>query len=100
MKKILLTISTIITILFSLNLRVYSFEEKNENYLIFIDVNELTLSLLKEDTNSDLCQNLNAANYTKLQAMMQNSCKELLQESQQTGSLLPVVGLTLPLLKL
>ena len=50
MKKILLTISTIITILFSLNLRVYSFEEKNENYLIFIDVNELTLSLLKEDT--------------------------------------------------
>ena len=57
-------------------------------------------SLLKESANADLCQNLNAGNYTKLQALMQNSCKELLQESQQTGSLLPVVGLTLPLLKL
>lgn len=57
-------------------------------------------NLLKESTNNDLCQNLNAGNYNKLQAIMQNSCKELLTESQQTGSLLPVVGLTLPLLKL
>ena len=60
-------------------------------------------SLLKESAGSEsinLCEQLNANNYAKIQALMENSSRELLQESQQTGSLLPVVGLTLPLLKL
>lgn len=58
--------------------------------------------LLKEDAGiaGTSYKNINANNYAKLQALMQNSAKELLLESQQTGSLMPIVGLNLPLLKL
>lgn len=53
MKKFLLTLIITITInvLFSLDLKAYSMQEpQTDNYIIFIDVNELTLSLLKEDS--------------------------------------------------
>ncbi|MBE6050394.1 MAG: L,D-transpeptidase [Clostridium sp.] len=51
MKKLLFTIITTINILFSFNLKAYSLQAtKTDNYIIFIDVNELTLSLLKENS--------------------------------------------------
>jgi hypothetical protein len=49
---------------------------------------------------SDTAKQLHKLNYAKLQQLMENSREDLLNESQQTGSLLPMVGLTLPLLKL
>lgn len=71
---------------------------KNEyNNILFEDYSDnLTLS----ESASPLMKQIQENNIIRLQAIAENSRTELLSESQQTGALLPMVGLTLPLLKL
>lgn len=67
------------------------------NSILFEDYQD-NLSLA--ESSNPLMQQMVANNLKRLEAICENSRVEMLQESQQTGSLKPMVGLTLPLLKL
>lgn len=79
-------------------------EHKNTNdsykAILLEDYNDPMSMLAESNPNFELVKKLHDANYVKLQKLVENSRIEMLDESSQTGSLLPMVGLTLPLLKL
>lgn len=57
-------------------------------------------NLTTAEQSNPIAKRLQEANVARLQALVENSSVEMINESSQTGSLLPMVGLTLPLLKL
>lgn len=86
--------------------------EKSLNYLTDIatilqhnNLNESYMDILMEDysdanEDNDLLREMHMNNYDKLSQLMENAREEILSEYQMSGSLKPVVGLTLPLLKI
>ncbi len=55
---------------------------------------------LSEGADLELGTALHDEGYTNLMKLMENTREMVLSESQQTGSLLPIVGLSMPLMKL